>query len=279
VSRGLWTAEADGEPRRADRFQGEENEMMFQNTPDMQRARTRRRGVWLRSVLGVSAAFLLMSAVAGAAEGGKRPGEGLAGTQAVQFLVDDNFTLSAYQGQMFSYQRYLTDDKAIRLAAGLFLDYDDKELDVAFANGEEVGTADLSGWDHRGTVKLQMMFYRGRGPLRFFWGAGPRVSYTDNHTENVNFNSQGGDVEFAFYTYDSDIWELGLQGFSGVEWFINDIFSLHAEYSVTANYIIRDDVEHRIYSHDSDSNRAVETKTKSPQFDSDGVRFGLSAHF
>jgi hypothetical protein len=180
---------------------------------------------------------------------------------------------------MISYQRYLTDDRAIRIAAGLFLDYKDEDQDVSYFDGEETGSADLSGWNHKGTVKVQMVFYHGNVPLRFYWGAGPRVSYSDIHTETVNFSAYGGYVDYIFYTRDIDTWELGLQGFTGVEWFINDIFSLHAEYAVGGKYVIKDDSEWRVESYDPDDVRRSETSTRSPKFSSDGVRFGLSAHF
>lgn len=227
----------------------------------------------------VTLAFLAIAATAVAHGGGPSPGDGLAGTSAVQFSVDDNFTLTEFQGQMISYQRYLTDDRAIRVAAGLFLDYAEKDLDVSYYDGEETGAAEISTWTHRGTVKLQMVFYRGDGPLRFYWGAGPRVSYTDNHTEIVNFNSYGGYVNYSHRTGDTDTWELGLQGFAGVEWFINDLFSLHAEYAVTGKYVIKDEFERYMQSDDPDDVQTSETATRSPKFTSDGVRFGLSAHF
>jgi opacity protein-like surface antigen len=105
------------------------------------------------------------------------------------------------------------------------------------------------------------------------------VSYSDSHVETVSFSSWGGDLSYVFNTRDADLWELGLQGFAGVEWYVNDLFSLHAEYAVTGHYVIRDEVEHRIESDDPDDVRHVEMSRRSPKFNSDGVRLGLSAHF
>ncbi len=56
--------------------------------------------------------------------GGQAEPRGLAGTQAIQFSVEGFLELSEFQGQMFSYQRFLTDTRAIRVAGGLFLDLD-----------------------------------------------------------------------------------------------------------------------------------------------------------
>ena len=228
----------------------------------------------------LAAAALLSVPAAAAADGWYSPPAGeLAGRQAVQFSIESCLTLSAFQGQMLSYQRFLTDSRAIRVAAGLFLDLNDSDLDVEYYGGELTGSAELTSWGHRGTLKLQMLFYRGAGPIRFFWGAGPKVSYTDIHGEDVNYSPHDDELQFVYYVRDTDIWEVGLQGFAGVEWFINGMFSIHAEYGASGMYTFEDKVEYRVYSHDPDSSLRIETTTRSPEFSSDGVRFGLSARF
>ena len=228
----------------------------------------------------VAAAVLLSVPAAALADGWYSPEAGeLAGRQAVQFSIESLLTLSEFQGQMFSYQKFLTDSRAIRVAAGLFLDLNDSDLDVEYHGGDLTGSAELSNWSHRGTLKLQMLFYRGSGPIRFFWGAGPKVSYTDIHGEDVNYSPYEDELQFVYYTRDTDIWEFGIQGFAGVEWFINRMFSIHAEYGASGRYMFEDKVEYRLYSHDPDSNRKIATTSTSPEFVSDGVRFGLSARF
>jgi opacity protein-like surface antigen len=227
----------------------------------------------------VVAVFLSVPAAA-PGTGRYSPGTGeLAGMQAVQFSVGSHLSLSEFQGQMFSYQRFLTDNRAIRVAGGLFLDLDDKDVDVEFYSAGETGSAEPSTWSYRGTLKLQMLFYRGNGPLRFFWGAGPKVTYSDSHSESVYYSLYGDEVFFDYRTRDIDRWELGLQGFAGVEWFMNEMFSLHAEYSVGAMYKFEDTIEQHIYEDDPGSNRRIDTTTRSPEFTSGGVRVGLSARF
>ena len=222
---------------------------------------------------------LLAAVVALSIPAGALAADGLAGKQAVQFSIGSYLTLSEFQGQMFSYQRFLTDSRAVRVAGGLFLDLDDKDMDVEYYGGEQTGEADLTSWNHRATLKIQMLFYRGDGPLRFLLGAGPKVSYTDHHSEVVSYSLYGDELRFTYHTIDTDRWELGLQAFAGVEWFINEMFSLHAEYAVSGMYKFDDSIEQRIYSHDPDANQRVDVTTRSPEFDSDGVRSGLSARF
>ncbi len=228
----------------------------------------------------LAAAVLLSVPAAAAAEGWYSPPPGeLAGRQAVQFSIESFLSLSEFQGQMFSYQRFLTDSRAIRAAAGLFLDLTDTDLDVEYYSGEQSGSAELSSWHHRGTLKVQMLFYEGDGPLRFFWGGGPKVTYTDNHTENLHYSPYGDELHFTYYTVDTNTWAFGLQGLAGVEWFINRMFSIHAEYAVSGMYAFEDRVEQRIYSYDPESDQRIDATTRSPEFSSDGVRFGLSARF
>ncbi len=227
------------------------------------------------------AAAALLSAPAGAvADGSYSPAPGeLAGRQAVQFSIEGFLTLSEFQGQMFSYQKFLTDSRAIRVAAGLSLDLTESDLDIEYYSGEQTGSAELSSWRHSGTLKVQMLFYQGDGPLRFFWGGGPKVTYSDRHTENVHYSPYGDELHFVCNTSDIDTWRFGLQGLAGVEWFINRMFSIHAEYAVSGMYGFEDRAEQRIYSYDPDADRRIDTTTRSPEFTSDGVRFGLSARF
>jgi hypothetical protein len=230
--------------------------------------------------LAVLTAVLLLVPVAPCAGKWYSPPPGsLEGEQAVQFSVSSWLTLTAFQGQMFSYQRFLSDSRAFRVAGGVGLDLDKSDFDISYEDGGQTGAAEESDWNHSVTLKVQMLFYRGDGPIRFFWGAGPKVSYSDLHSEDVNYSPYGDELAYIYYTGDSDKWELGLQGFAGAEWFISEMFSLHAEYAVSGMYAMTDTDERRIYSHDPGSNRSISVSSSSWEFDSDGVRFGLSARF
>jgi len=205
------------------------------------------------------------------------PPADLAGAQAIQFTVDNNFTVSAFQGQMISYQRFLTDKRAVRLAAGLYLDRTDS--DVSKTYDDDIGERELLNWDNSFTVKAQYVFYRGDGAVRYFWGAGPKVTYGNSRSETSSSRYEAGNVEFILYGYDNESFGAGLQGFCGVEWFINDLFSLHAEYAVSAMYTWTRRFEERAETWDPESYESYTSERRSPSFSSDGVRFGLSARF
>ena len=228
----------------------------------------------------LAVAALLSVPAAAVADGWYSPPPGeLAGRQAVQFSITSYLNLGAFQGSMFSYQKFLTDSRAIRVAAGMDLDLDSSDMDIEYYNGGPTGSAELVSWSHNLTLKAQMLFYQGDGPLRFFWGGGPKLTYVDTHYENVHYSTYGGELHFTYYTDDTDRWGFGLQGFAGVEWFLNGMFSLHAEYAVSGMYTFEDKVGQRVSSIDPDDSVRVDTTTRSPHFDSDGVRLGLSARF
>lgn len=228
----------------------------------------------------VLTAALAVALVSPSAACGRGAGSGgLDGRQAVQFTVNRDFELTAFQGQMFSYQRFLSDTRAIRFAGGLFLDHDDTDVDAALDGGDQVGEADLKHWDYQGTIKIQMVFYRGRGPVWFYYGAGPKFSYRDYHGESINFSTYTGELEYSYRRQDTDEWTFGLQGFAGVEWHINETFALHAEYAVSGVYKYSKQVETRFQSTEPAFRDRYVYRTNSPEFDSDGVRFGLSVYF
>ncbi|MEA3409624.1 MAG: hypothetical protein U9Q95_04680, partial [Candidatus Eisenbacteria bacterium] len=162
---------------------------------------------------------------------------------------------------------------------GLDLDLNNSDMDIDYYHGGQTGSAELVSWHHNVTLKVQMLFYQGDGPLRFFWGGGPKLTYVDNHSENVHYSTYGDELHFTYYTGDTDRWGFGLQGFAGVEWFLNGMFSIHAEYAVSGMYTFEEKVEQRVSSLDPDDNVRIDTTSSSPHFESDGVRFGLSARF
>ena len=233
----------------------------------------------LRVLVTALALTSLLSGTCAACDEGWAERGDFEGQQAVQFTVDDNFTLESFQGQMFSYQRFLSDTRAIRVAAGLFLDRDDRDMEEELSGGDYVGSADVTYWKYEGTLKIQMLFYRGAGPVRFFYGAGPKFSISDYHNEYVDFFTSGGDLEYRIRTDDTDEWSFGLQAMAGVEWFINDMFALHAEYGVSGMYVFSENVDEEVHSSNDAYSWRRATTTSSPEFTSDGVRFGLSVHF
>jgi hypothetical protein len=225
----------------------------------------------------IAAVATLLLAASCALAGGGCGSTGLAGDQAVQFSIDRNFEFNSFQGQLFSYQRFMTDRRALRLAAGLSLGRD--SIDSEAQHSDDVNDTELTRWNTDVTLKAQMVFYEGGGPLYFMWGCGPQVTYRNYHTENAADQYAGGDVSFILFSYEQNEFGLGLHGFAGVEWFINDTISLHAEYGASAMYIFSGTEEERLETDDPASYIRETVESRGPSFSSDGVRFGISGHF
>ncbi|MBN2566204.1 MAG: hypothetical protein JXB46_10890 [Candidatus Eisenbacteria bacterium] len=224
-------------------------------------------------------AALIAWASVGAASGDGVSHADRAGMQAVQFSVKDLLELSSFQGTLISYQRFLTDTRALRVAAGLALDFNDRSTDVEFAGIDAAASADLTDWDHEGTVKIQLLFYRGEDSVLLYYGGGPTVGYADYHYENIIYGVSGDDLDYRYYGQDGSEWLLGLQSVLGVQWTVNDHFALHGEYGLTARYRLTESTSSYFRSDNPDLEEWSESRTTSPELSSDGVLVGLSVYF
>jgi opacity protein-like surface antigen len=239
-------------------------------------------GAWLPAVVVACLALPTptMAAEPTAQAGGTGANDGgRAGRQAMEFAVTSSFTLSAFQGMLISYQRFLTDRRSLRLAAGLSLDVDNRSLDVEYEDIGAEESADLKGWDHSGTVKAQMLFYTGNGPVLFYYGGGPKISYSDFHSESLIYGVGGDELQYRYYGEDDSSWLLGIQCAAGVQWTINERFALHAEYGLTARYQMTETETSYFRSDNPDLDEQTHTRLRSPGLTSDGVLFGLSVYF
>ena len=229
---------------------------------------------------GLAAAALILIIVAPVAiQAGDQRADDRAGRQAIQFSVGDWLDIGAFQGPLISYQRFLSDTRALRIAAGLSLDLDDVEEETELGAVDEARTSELTDWEYSGTVKVQMVFYRGEDPVLLYYGLGPLVGYSDYHYEDIIYSVVGDVIHYRYTWRDGSEWRLGVQGFVGVQWTINERFALHAEYGATAQLRLGTS-EYYYYRTD---NPGLEEDTKStrrsPELNSDGVRAGLSVFF
>jgi hypothetical protein len=231
------------------------------------------------TLAAVAALRCLLLEPAAAAEHAAVSDVGFRGMQAVQFSVGGNFSISEFQGALVSYQRFVRDRRAVRIACGLRLDLDDSEMDVEFEGIDASDSVELSRWSHEGTVRIQMLFYRGSGPVYLYYGGGPVVSYLDYLTEDMVFSADGSDLEYRYFGYEGSEWGLGLDGVLGIHWPINETFALHAEYGATAEYKLRESSETYFRSDAQNAAERIERRTKSPEFSSNGVLVGLSVFF
>ena len=205
-----------------------------------------------------------------------------AGKWALQFQINNNFTLSSFQGAIISAKYHLTDSKAIRFGVGgnyTFRENNAGNLqdDTYSYSGQESDTKNYS-------ISISTQFLSYIIPdkeVLLFWGVGPMVQYsksTQNQTNQSNISSVSTETND---TNNSHAWDFGASAVLGVEWFAAKSFSLHAEYGVSLLY----NWGESIYSYSNKNSQNPEISGTSSQnqrnwfFNANSVRFGLSVYF
>ena len=185
-----------------------------------------------------------------------------AGAWALQFQIQDQIGLGAFQGGTISAKHHLTDRKAVRFGAslsGLLQDSDD-----AF-EGEKA--------QRRSALNLDFQYLVHAAPqraVRWYAGGGPRLTF---NSHGVEFPSAGGKNKNS-----SQIFGGGLSGVVGAEWIVHRHFGLMAQYGThltvtrhTTNSEREDDLG--VSRNTGERGETIITFGPSP------VRFGLSVYF
>lgn len=214
------------------------------------------------------------------------------GAWAMQFGITSNFTLTSFQGTTVALKYQLSDRDAVR--GGITI------------NGSTVnGNSSVFGWvadtsygsvpgnttTDAANVSFTLQYLRyvnPNGPVHFYIGLGPTVSYTYSHStsdkSSLNtLNSHGYWVETESAS-SSTQWAIGGTCVAGVEWFACQWLSIRADYS--------EGIQRQWGSTTSISNitsltypKYVPSHTNNPgttkgwTLSSSGVSFGLSVYW
>lgn len=194
------------------------------------------------------------------------------GAWALQFQIDDDFTLKSFEGTTLSLKKHSSPRVAWR--AGLSVNY-------SYADTDILDKRDGSrSWEYRGTtietvqLTLQRLSYLNpRARVNLFWGIGPRTGYQYRDDSRIVVSRSEELIR-------SNVWSVGVSATLGVEWFVTGSISLLAEYGTSLMY------EHNAmvrttttYSADKTSVRKVDSRGYKVSFAPDAVMFGLSAFF
>ena len=157
---------------------------------------------------------------------------------SIQLYMDRDFDNEGFRGGMLSLTKQVSRDGAMRLNIGFFEDdnHDLYEDRVFFHDGysfvfQDMGFFDISG----GSISLQYLHYpKFDDRLRFYLGAGPRVSYreTDPDLGIIYYDLPYNWVD-EVRVVESGQLGLGLEGSVGMEVFLNRSLSVLAEYALT----------------------------------------------
>jgi opacity protein-like surface antigen len=205
-------------------------------------------------ILLIAIAALMFTAPAARADKGARTLE--EDNWALQFGIRSDLTLGTFESGSISFKQLLSQRSALRYGISVHYSY-------SGSNSEVHDTRD----------DLSVIYQRYVNPdatAKFYWGTGPYLLFGYNYRLHSSDNS-----------YDERIQKqlgAGWYGVGGVEWFVTDVISLHAEYRVSAIYLWQ---SYRLEAKGIYSDvRVTEYEVDAFNFSNNGdVLFGLSVYF
>lgn len=194
--------------------------------------------------------------------------DSLDGKFALQFQITSNFSLTNFQGTIFSGKYHFSNRDAIRL--GISLDFGDSNYETDSNYDTLYSSHSKRDVDRFGfSVYAQYIRYlQVTGDIAFFGGAGPFFHYSkDNETRNEYLDTLNTKRESKRNLYSG-----GLDLLLGVEWWFHEYMSLSAEYGLSAYYIS---------TKDNTTQYNADSSTKSHSFTISGsnVKFGITVYF
>jgi hypothetical protein len=210
------------------------------------------------------------------------------GQWAIQFQVTNNFTLSHFNGANFAAKYHFSERSALRLAVSAAAE--DKTLDERQAyyfdeiyDGDYL-TKKSSGYDFDITIEPQYIYYitYKRNPAVYL-GAGltfglnmdeSKLTY-DLYQDLEKYSREFREIEISGFS-------LGISALAGVEIFLNEYLSLHAEYASSFTYSSDDTKDNRRKQNlDSGYERVTNTNYSDEKFRLryESVLLGLSVYF
>ncbi len=203
-------------------------------------------------------------------------------TWSLQLHMDRSFDNDDFRGGMLSLTKQVSREGAMRLNIGFFEDDDNLYEDrVFFHDGYSFVFRDIDFFDiSGGSISLQYLFYpRIDDRLRFYFGAGPRLSYRETDP----------DLAIIYYDYPYDwVYDVrvdesgqlgfGVEGSVGMEVFLNRSFSILAEYAMILEnrwYFL--DLEYYDYYGFYDTD--FDTFEDGLHLDAANIRLGVAVHF
>ncbi|MCK4715619.1 MAG: hypothetical protein KAT54_02320 [Candidatus Marinimicrobia bacterium] len=189
-------------------------------------------------------------------------------TKALQFQIDENFTLKDFQGALISFKKHLGNSRALRvgLSTGFQLYTDECHPEGTCS---EVRKTDRHNFS-LGIYSQYLFYSKSNSGIQFFWGAGPTIEYSRIKSDieykrcnNITYKS--GCVEYHI--------QGGLSGVMGVEWLFRENMSLSAEYGMYFSY------NYSKLKTTPDDEFKIENTNKSWGLGSNPIKFGLSIYF
>jgi len=203
---------------------------------------------------------------------------------SLQFKIDENFTLSAFQGALISCQRQVSERSALRLGVGVVSSdfHNDGENTISENNLSQIdGDNTRDGNSIRlNTSLLYIHHLNPHSKISAYYGIGPNLvwMWEDVKTTSRGYDDSGHTTSTDRYKSHDTFFDAGILSVLGIEWFLSKSISLTAEYGLIFNYYWGNTKSTHQYVNTSIEE---EMKYKSSGFSIDNapVKFGLSAYF
>ncbi len=196
------------------------------------------------------------------------------GAWAMQFQINQNFTLSSFQGATLSLKRHYSPSKALRFGLNLGGGFSNEKSRSEFGSQAE---SDGNN-QNLGFACEYIVYPSSDSRAKFFFGTGPSV----NFSRSKNTESQGNTQPLLRSINKNTIWSTGFSGVIGVEWFANSQISFLAQYSSFLGYSSARG-EAVIEQADGAGGFSVSSKSfrnvDGFNFRASAVNFGLSVYF
>ena len=195
--------------------------------------------------------------------------DSLDGKFALQFQINDNFSLSDFQGAVISGKYHFSKRDAIRLGLEIILSDADSETKLNNLDTNQVDQSIDETNNFGFTVNSQYIHYiRGTDNISLFGGIGPFFQYYKS-TRNRKLDVEG--IE-TLANSENKNYSFGIDLLVGVEWWFHKYMSLSAEYGLKFYYL---------YSKSTfeDDTKKGESKYTAYNISGNHINFGITVYF
>jgi hypothetical protein len=195
--------------------------------------------------------------------------DSLSGKFALQFQINENFSLSDFQGTVISGKYHFSKRDAIRLGLEIILSDSESEIVVNNLDTNTVGQSVEDSNNFGFTLNSQYIHYiRGTDDIALFGGVGPYFRYY-NSTRNREIVEN--EIENLIESENSN-YSIGIDLLVGVEWWFHKFMSLSAEYGLKYSYVSSK-------SSFEDDSRKGESEHKAYNISGNHINFGITVYF
>ena len=208
------------------------------------------------------------------------------GSWSVQFRITSNFTLSSFNGANLALKYHFTKNSAIRFGVTLRTLNDNMSSDNQVTGDPDKTDENIAinrnNFDltirplylYYPKVKKSVLLYLGTGPY-FGYGKSKYQLDSDVYNADTLLSSTNDNI-------DNYIYSIGIAAIAGVEVFVTNYLSLHAEYGSNFFYSYSEKKRDRLIENvGSADNTVINTVTKKDGFffSAASVLFGISLYF